>query len=138
MSTIFSKIIAGEIPCYKVYEDDHVLAFLDINPIQPGHTLVVPKEPSENGLSADPEDLAQVMKVGQKIGQALMAVVGCDGINFGMNNGVAAGQEVMHTHLHVIPRFKNDGVFSSPLQGEYEDGEAESLAATIADALSNN
>jgi histidine triad (HIT) family protein len=135
MSTIFSKIIAGEIPCHKIYEDDRVLAFLDINPIQPGHTLIVPKVASENGLYADPEDLAHLMKVAQKIGNALVEVTGCDGINFGMNNGVAAGQKVMHTHLHVIPRFTDDGVFAGPLQGEYEDGEACGLAITIADAI---
>ena len=137
MTTIFSKIIAGEIPCYKVYEDERVLAFLDINPIQPGHTLVVPKNPSEDGLSADPEDLAHMIKVAQKIAQALKTVTQCDGVNFGMNNGAAAGQIIFHTHLHVIPRFEDDGVFSEPMQGEYESGEAEGLAATIAEALTS-
>ncbi|MEN9920793.1 MAG: hypothetical protein RL538_686 [Candidatus Parcubacteria bacterium] len=131
METIFSKIVAGELPCFKVYEDEHVLAFLDIHPIQPGHTLVVPKVASENGLSAKPEDLAHIMRAAQKIGNALINIIGCDGINFLMNNGEAAGQKVFHTHLHLIPRFDNDGVYEEPMPGEYEDGEASQLAEAI-------
>ncbi len=137
MTTIFSKIIAGELPCFKVYEDEHVLAFLDINPIQPGHTLVIPKTPSEDGLACSPEDLARVMMVAQKIAVALKDVVECDGVNFIMNNGVAAGQEVFHTHLKVIPRFTDDGVFEEPVHGEYEDGEATSLAVALTQKLTS-
>jgi histidine triad (HIT) family protein len=131
MTTIFSKIIAGELPCFKVYEDEHVLAFLVINPIQPGHTLVIPKTPSEDGLACGSEDLARVMAVAQKIAVSLKEVVSCDGVNFIMNNGEAAGQEVFHTHLHVIPRFTDDGVFPEMVHGEYEDGEASSLAVVL-------
>lgn len=131
MSTIFTQIIAGEIPCFKIYEDERVLAFLDIHPIQPGHTLIIPKTPSENGLSADPDDLAYLMVIAQKIGNALINVIGCDGINFLMNNGEAAGQKIFHTHLHLIPRFNDDGVYEEPLPGEYENGEAEHLAVAI-------
>ena len=137
MTTIFSKIIAGELPCFKVYEDDRVLAFLDINPIQPGHTLVIPKTPSEDGLACSQEDLAQLMVVAQKIALALKEVVACDGVNFIMNNGAAAGQEVFHTHLKVIPRFTDDGVFEEPVHGEYEDGEATSLAVALTTELKN-
>ncbi len=137
MTTIFSKIIAGELPCFKVYENEHVLAFLDINPIQPGHTLVIPKTPSEDGLACSPEDLARVMMVAQKIAVALKDVVECDGVNFIMNNGVAAGQEVFHTHLKVIPRFTDDGVFEEPVHGEYEDGEATSLAVALTQKLTS-
>lgn len=135
MSTIFAKIITGELPSFKVYEDERVLAFLDINPIQPGHTLVIPKTPSDNGLSADAEDLAYLMIIGQKLAKAIKEITGCDGINFLMNNGKAAGQVVFHTHLHIIPRFDDDGVYEEPMPGEYESGEAESLAATIANAV---
>lgn len=135
MTTIFSKIIAKEVPADIVYEDDHVLAFLDINPIQPGHTLVIPKTPSEDGLSCSPEDLGRLMAVGQTIGLALKEIVSCDGINFIMNNGAAAGQEVFHTHLHVVPRFTDDGAFEEPIRGEYEDSEAKSLAVALADSL---
>lgn len=136
MSTIFSKIIAGEVPCFKVYEDEHVLAFLDINPIQPGHTLVIPKNPSEDGLTCSPDDLARIMLAAQKIALALKTVVECDGVNFLMNNGEAAGQKVFHTHLHIIPRYHDDGVYEEPMPGEYESGEAEGLAATLASAVS--
>jgi histidine triad (HIT) family protein len=136
MSTIFSKIIAGEIPCHKVYEDEFVLAFLDINPIQPGHTLVIPKTPSENALSCDPETLAKIMAVGQILAKAIKQSVECDGINFLFNNGEAAGQVVFHTHLHVIPRFSDDGAYEEPITGEYESGEAEDLAALITSNLS--
>ena len=135
MSTIFSQIIAGEIPCHKIYEDDHVFAFLDINPVQPGHTLVIPKNPSTDGISCPPEDLARVIIVAQKIAAALMEATQCDGVNFLMNNGEAAGQKVFHTHLHIIPRMHNDGVYQEPLHGEYESGEAEGLAASIANAI---
>jgi histidine triad (HIT) family protein len=135
MTTIFSKIIAGELPCFKVYEDEHVLAFLDINPIQPGHTLVIPKTPSVDGLVCSPEDLARVIVVAQKIAIALKDVVSCDGVNFIMNNGTAAGQEVLHTHLHVIPRFDEDDAYEEPIRGEYEDGEATSLAAAVHELL---
>lgn len=135
MTTIFSKIIAKEVPADIVYEDDFVLAFLDIHPIQPGHTQVIPKTPSTDGLSCSPEDLARLMVVAQKIGLALKDVVSCDGINFIMNNGEAAGQEVPHTHLHVIPRFSDDGAFEEPIRGEYEEGEAMSLAATLKESL---
>ncbi|MBP6924485.1 MAG: HIT family protein [Candidatus Pacebacteria bacterium] len=135
MSTIFSKIIAGELPSFKVYEDEKVFAFLDINPIQPGHTLVVPKTPSEDALSTNPEDLAHIMVVGQRLAKVIMETTECDGINFLINNGKAAGQVVFHTHLHIIPRFDNDGVYEEPMPGEYENGEAESLAVTIASAI---
>lgn len=134
MSTIFSKIISGELPSFKVYEDEFVLAFLDINPIQPGHTLVVPKVPSETALDADPEDLARLIVVAQRLAKAIIETVGCDGVNFLINNGEAAGQVVFHTHLHIIPRFTDDGVYEEPMPGEYESGEAESLAAAIANA----
>ena len=136
MSTIFSQIIAGELPCFKVYEDERLLAFLDINPIQPGHTLIIPKVFSENGLAATAEDLAALITVGQKIGNVLINIVGCDGVNFLMNNGEAAGQKIFHTHLHVIPRFTEDGVWDEPIAGEYENGEAMELAVAIQKELS--
>jgi histidine triad (HIT) family protein len=135
MTTIFSKIISKEVPADIVYEDEFVLAFLDINPVQLGHTLVIPKIPSPDGLSCSVEDLARVMVVAQKISLALKEVTACDGVNFIMNNGASAGQEVFHTHLHVIPRFTDDGVFEKPLHSEYEDGEATSLAVALAQTL---
>ena len=129
---IFCKIVKGEIPSHKVYEDDNFLAFLDINPVQPGHTLVVPKIPSVDGLECDPEILAHLIKVAQKIAVSQIAVLECDGVNFLMNNRAAAGQKVFHTHLHVIPRFTDDGSYEEPLHGEYEEGEASKLAEALA------
>lgn len=131
MSTIFSKIIDGELPSFKVYEDDTVLAFLDIRPVQPGHTLIIPKTPSADGTECDAETLGHMMKVAQEIAKAQKEVLQNDGVNFYMNNGAAAGQEVFHTHLHVIPRFEDDGVFAEPIRGEYDDGEAMDLAEAL-------
>lgn len=135
MSTIFSKIIAGELPCFKVYEDEIVLAFLDINPINPGHTLVVPKKEFIDGIETDPDILAHIIKVGQKIAQAQKAALRCGGVNFLMSNGAAAGQEVFHTHLHIIPRHEGDGVFNSVAHDKYQNGEAGGLAAAITQAI---
>lgn len=137
MSTIFSKIIAGEIPANIVYEDDTVLAFLDIRPVHKGHTLVIPKIPSLDGLECDGATMAHIINVSQLIGRALKKSLPCDGINFIMNNGESAGQEVFHTHLHVIPRYLDKKVFRVPDHESYKSGEAESLAATIAEKLSN-
>jgi histidine triad (HIT) family protein len=114
METIFSKIIAREIPAHIVYEDEVVMAFLDISPINKGHTLVVPKEPFVNIFDGNSDILAHMMKIGQKIGQRLKETGLADGVNISMNNGEAAGQEVWHAHLHIIPRLDNDGAFSKP------------------------
>jgi histidine triad (HIT) family protein len=135
MTTIFSKIIAREVPADIVYEDDIVLAFLDINPVNKGHILVIPKTPTPDALSTDPATLAHILLVGQKIGQRLIQHLPCDGINIGFNNGAAAGQEVFHTHLHVIPRHVNDGSFSHAKHVTYENGEATRLAARLTDCF---
>ena len=101
---IFAKILRGELPCYKVYEDDKVLAFLDIMPRAPGHTLVLPKAPARNLLDVDPADLAHVMQVAQKIARAGMKAFGADGVTVQQFNESAGGQVVFHLHVHVIPR----------------------------------
>lgn len=113
-STIFSKIINREIPADIIYEDDVVLAFLDINPINYGHSLVIPKQPFVNALDGDADSLAHMMRVGQKIARALAATNYASGINLIMNNGADAGQEVFHAHLHVVPRHSNDNAFTKP------------------------
>lgn len=135
MSTIFSKIIAREIPATIIHEDEETLAFLDINPINPGHTLVIPKTPSEDARTATAEEMAAVMKSAQKIAQALTESLACDGVNFIMSSGEAAGQEVFHTHLHVIPRYKDDGISFSVKHGKYEEDEVEEVAEKIKAAL---
>ncbi|TCK27938.1 histidine triad (HIT) family protein [Ancylobacter aquaticus] len=101
---IFAKILRGEIPAHKVYEDDRVLAFLDIMPRAAGHTLVIPKAPARNLLDVDAGDLAAVMAVAQRIGQAQMKVFAAEGITLTQHNEKAGGQEVFHLHVHVIPR----------------------------------
>src|SRR4029078_117146 len=101
---IFAKILRGELPCHKVYEDERVLAFLDIMPRAPGHTLVLPKAPARNLLDVAPDDLAAVSKAAQKIAKAAMTVFAADGVTLQQFNENAGGQVVFHLHLHVIPR----------------------------------
>ena len=103
-NNIFAKILRGELPCHKVYEDDKALAFLDIMPRAPGHTLVLPKAPARNLLDVDPADLAHVMQVAQKIARAGMKAFGADGVTVQQFNESAGGQVVFHLHVHVIPR----------------------------------
>ena len=103
-NNIFAKILRGEFPCHKVYEDDKAIAFLDIMPRAPGHTLVLPKAPARNLLDIAPADLAHVAQVAQKIAQAQMKVFGADGITLQQFNESAGGQVVFHLHVHVIPR----------------------------------
>ena len=121
---VFCKIIKGDIPAAKVYEDKNVLAFLDIAPVHPGHTLVIPKEHVET-LHDIPDDvLKEVAVVTKRIADAIKRGVAADGISIGMSNGEAAGQVVPHAHLHIMPRRKNDGLKLWP-QGSYGDGEME-------------
>jgi histidine triad (HIT) family protein len=103
-NNIFAKILRGELPCYKVYEDDKALAFLDIMPRAPGHTLVLPKAAARNILDVPPDDFAHVAKVAQKIAKAVMTVFAADGVTIQQFNEGAGGQVVFHLHLHVIPR----------------------------------
>ena len=103
-NNIFAKILRGELPCHKVYEDDHVFAFLDIMPRSPGHTLIIPKAPARNILDISPDDLAHVIKVAQKIAKVSVEAFGADGITIQQFNESAGGQVVFHLHVHVIPR----------------------------------
>jgi histidine triad (HIT) family protein len=133
-SNIFAKILRGELPCYKVYEDDKALAFLDIMPRAPGHTLILPKAPARNILDVAPDDLTHVIKVTQKIARAGMQVFGADGITIQQFNENAGGQVVFHLHVHVIPR--KIGVAMKPPASEKEAPEvladnAKRLAAAL-------
>jgi histidine triad (HIT) family protein len=103
-NNVFAKILRGELPCHKVYEDDRTLAFLDIMPRAPGHTLVIPKAPARNILDIAPDELAYVMAVAQRIAKVAMTVFGADGITVQQFNEPAGGQVVFHLHVHVIPR----------------------------------
>ena len=118
-TNIFAKILRGELPSHKVYEDDRAFAFLDIMPRAPGHTLVIPKAPARNILDIKPDDLAHVMHVAQKIAQAAMTVFSADGITVQQFNEPAGGQVVFHLHVHVIPR--KEGVQLKPPATHKED-----------------
>jgi histidine triad (HIT) family protein len=103
-NNIFAKILRGESPCFKVYEDDTAFAFLDIMPRAPGHTLVIPKAPAQNLLDVDPDDLAHLIKVAQRIAKAGMKVFNAGGVTLLQFSEPAGGQVVFHLHIHVIPR----------------------------------
>ncbi|WP_067704598.1 HIT family protein [Nocardia jejuensis] len=108
--TIFADIVAGRAPASKVYEDEDVLAFMDIRPVTPGHLLVIPKVQARSLAELDPALGGKLFQVGQRLAAALReSEVGCDGVNFFLADGVTAGQEVFHVHLHVIPRTPGDG-----------------------------
>src|SRR5207237_3555510 len=111
-NNIFAKILRGEFPCYKVYEDAHVLAFLDIMPRSPGHTLVLPKAPARNILDIEVEDFLQVARATHKIAAAAKAAFNADGITVQQFNEAAGGQVVFHLHVHVMPR--KDGIALLP------------------------
>ena len=130
----FAKILRGEFSCHKVYEDEHVLAFLDIMPRCAGHTLVIPKAPARNILDITPEDFAHVARAGQKIARAAMTAFDADGITVQQFSEPAGGQVVFHLHMHVMPR--HDGVALLPPASRKEDGKvleenAEKLAAAL-------
>jgi histidine triad (HIT) family protein len=131
---VFAKIIRGEVPSHKVYEDDRAVAFLDIMPRSPGHTLVLPKAHARNILDVDPDDLAHVAKVAQNVAKAAMKVFEADGITVQQFSEAAGGQVVFHLHMHVMPR--HDGVALLPPASRKEDGKVlEANAAKLIAAL---
>ncbi len=133
--TIFTKIIRREAPADIVYEDDDTLAFLDIRPNHPGQTLVIPKKPFRNIFDIDDESLAAVMRTVRKLAPAIKNAVHADGVNINSNNEPAAGQVVFHYHVHIIPRYENDGFKFFPTTS-YAPGEAAQVAEKIRGALS--
>ncbi|MBE6394503.1 MAG: HIT family protein [Lentisphaerae bacterium] len=133
---IFCKIIAGEIPAAKIYEDELVLAFLDIGPINFGHTLVIPKEHHESSATIPEATAGRMFRVGSRIGIALKRKFEYEAFNLHLADGTAAGQVVMHAHLHVVPRGVEDGFRWNWRQLSYKEGEikefAEELSARVA------
>jgi len=121
---IFCAIAAGEIPSFKVYEDDLVLAYLDINPFSKGHTLVIPKEHSTGLLDTSDETLSAIIARVKKVAAHLKTALPCDGFNILQNNGEAAGQTVMHLHFHIVPRYG-----SEPIAFESHKGDMDELKA---------
>lgn len=120
---IFCKIVEKEIPATIVYEDEHTLAFMDIGPIVKGHVLVIPKTHYDPLTETPDEIVAQLHTVAKRVAQAQIDGLGADGVNIMQNNGAAAGQEVPHIHVHVIPRFTNDGHHWNWNAKKYDDFE---------------
>ncbi|MCB1508158.1 MAG: HIT family protein [Hyphomicrobiaceae bacterium] len=136
-NNIFQKILKGELPAHKIYEDDKTLAFMDIMPRADGHALVIPKTGSRNMLDIDPADIAAVMETVQKVARAAMEAFDAEGVTIQQFNEPAGGQVVFHTHVHVIPR--HDGVKLRPHTGDMADGavlaaQAEKYRAVLAAA----
>jgi len=127
---IFCKIIKGELPSYKIYEDEHNLAFLDINPTTEGHTLVVPKQHFVNFEDIPEEELKKTILIVKKIGKKLKDGLGVESYNVCENNDLAAGQLIPHIHFHLIPRHGNDNLKPWP-QTSYSEGRAEEVLKKI-------
>lgn len=133
--SIFEKIMRGEIPCFKVYEDEHAFAFLDINPVSRGHTLVIPRDPAErlDGLSdAAAAGLGVALA---RVARAVVSATGCPAYNVLQNNGAVAGQLVMHAHFHIIPRYPREGLEYTWNARPIDKLAAADLAACIAAAI---
>ncbi len=133
-NNVFAKILRGEFSCHKVYEDDHVFAFLDIMPRSPGHTLVIPKAPARNILDISADDFAHVARGAHRIARAAMIAFNADGITLQQFNEPAGGQVVFHLHMHVMPR--HEGIALLPPASRKEDvkvleGNAAKLMAAL-------
>jgi histidine triad (HIT) family protein len=135
MSTLFDRIIQGEIPCHKVYEDEHVLAFLDIGPLAPGHTLVIPKESKAFLHELSDESAAALGRVLPRISRAVLEATGATDYNVLQNNGAAAQQSVFHVHFHIIPRVGTQGLGFQWKAGRLEDETAKPLLEKMRAAL---
>ncbi len=131
MSSIFTRIVRGEIPAAKLYEDDLTLAFLDVNPGSRGHSLVICKAELPDLLSLSPELVTAVALTTQKVARAIMVALQPDGLNIVQNNGAAAGQTVFHYHVHLIPRWAGDGALGAWRPGKITADELRELAALI-------
>lgn len=133
--TIFGKILRGEIPCHRLYEDDRVLAFLDVFPLSRGHCLVIPKEPAETLDRLSEEAAAAIGRVLPRIARAVLAATGATAYNVLQNNGPAAHQAVFHVHFHIIPKYDDAGLGIGWKAGKLGDGDGAALATAIAAKL---
>ncbi len=131
MASIFSRIVKGELPAAKIYEDERTLAFLDINPASRGHTLVICKEEYPGLLDLPPDLVLAVAQTTQIVARAIMTALEPDGFNIIQNNGTAAGQVVFHYHVHIIPRWDGDRVLSHWRPGSTTATELQTVAAAI-------
>ncbi|MDD5098149.1 MAG: HIT family protein [Candidatus Pacebacteria bacterium] len=128
---IFCKIIKGEIPCYKIYEDDLVLAFLDVSPMSIGHVLIIPKEHRENIFDVKEKHLERMIDVAKKIAQKMKDNMGAEGINLYHASGACAEQTVFHFHLHIVPREKDDNICFSGVAPQRKDISKEEFDAIV-------
>lgn len=128
---IFCKIVRGDIPCAKIFEDDKLISFLDIAPANKGHALIVTKNHYETLLDAPDEDLNDMMLKTKRIVRAMSSALGCDGFNILMNNKKVAGQLVLHSHIHIIPRFKGDGIDLNWMPNKYKGKEIDEFKEKI-------
>ncbi len=128
---IFCRIAGGAQPAEKIYEDKEICAFLDINPVNIGHALIVPKKHIRNILDADDKTLAKMFQAAKKVAVAVKEATKADGVNVSMNNELAAGQLIYHAHIHVIPRYKNDGFIMWCGNRGYDEGEIEKTGEAI-------
>ena len=134
-ATIFDRIIDGEIPCHRIYEDDHVLAFLDIGPLSDGHTLVIPKERVASLHELSDAAAAALGRVLPRLCRAVLEATGATDYNVLQNNGAAAHQAVFHVHFHIIPRFADAGLALEWRAGSLDDARAAELVAAMRGAL---
>ncbi len=124
---IFCSIVAGETPAHKIYEDEHTIAFLEINPSAPGHVMVIPKEHVEDFMDLSGELMVPVINTVQKVAKMIEKALGADNFTIGVNSGKIVGRHVEHMHVHVIPRFQDDGghyiqgVVSKAIEGTLEE-----------------
>lgn len=133
---VFCRIVEGNLPAEKVYEDERIVAFLDIHPANDGHTLVVTKQHYENIFEIPEEELGYVHSQTKKIAQAIKSAVNADGINIDQSNGQAARQEVPHLHVHIIPRFNNDNIMVGLMRRGNDDAEfLRTVAEKIREAI---
>lgn len=133
--TVFDKILDGDVPCWRVYEDDRVLAFLDVGPLSDGHTLVIPKERKAHLHELSDESAAALGRVLPRLCRAVLAATGARAYNVLQNNGVSAHQAVMHVHFHIIPRVGERGLGVGWRAGKLEEGRARELVESIRAAL---
>ena len=132
---VFCKIISGELPSNKIYENSEVLVFLDISPINLGHSLVVPKKHFDNIYETPAEILAHMITAAKIGSMAIKSKMKAEGINVTMNNDSVAGQIIFHSHMHIIPRFQNDGLGMWKSKIQYKEGEGREVAERIIGAL---
>jgi histidine triad (HIT) family protein len=129
--TVFDRILDGELPCHRVYEDDHVLAFLDIGPVSEGHTLLIPKERAACLHELGEESAAALGRVLPRLCRAVLRATGATAYNVLQNNGPAAHQAVFHVHFHIIPKFPGSGLGIGWEPGRLDDGRARELLARL-------